>query len=228
MPRSPRNYLNTSFFHVMSQGINKEFIFNNAVDIKFYIKNMYEIKDKYHIEIIAYCIMNNHTHLLIKTNIIKNLSQYMHCLNTKYGLYYNKKYNRVGYVFRDRYKAEGIYSEKQLYHCIKYIFNNPVKAGICNKAEEYEFSNYKKMKDNYEEEEYDFIDVKENKREIGRKIVNDFLKQKGLQLKDLETNKQNLKELLILLRKKHNISFRVISDIIHINREKLRTEYHRR
>ena len=74
MPRSPRNYLNTSFFHVMSQGINKEFIFNNAVDIKFYIKNMYEIKDKYHIEIIAYCIMNNHTHLLIKTNIIKNLS----------------------------------------------------------------------------------------------------------------------------------------------------------
>ena len=228
MPRSPRNYLNTSFFHVMSQGINKEFIFNNAVDIKFYIKNMYEIKDKYHIEIIAYCIMNNHTHLLIKTNIIKNLSQYMHCLNTKYGLYYNKKYNRVGYVFRDRYKAEGIYSEKQLYHCIKYIFNNPVKAGICNKAEEYEFSNYKKMKDNYEEEEYDFIDVKEDKREIGRKIVNDFLKQKGLQLKDLETNKQNLKELLILLRKKHNISFRIISDIIHINREKLRTEYHRR
>ncbi len=228
MPRSPRNYLNTSFFHVMSQGINKEFIFNNAVDIKFYIKNMYEIKDKYHIEIIAYCIMNNHTHLLIKTNIIKNLSQYMHCLNTKYGLYYNKKYNRVGYVFRDRYKAEGIYSEKQLYHCIKYIFNNPVKAGICNKAEEYEFSNYKKMKDNYEEEEYDFIDVEEDKREIGRKIVNDFLKQKGLQLKDLETNKQNLKELLILLRKKHNISFRIISDIIHINREKLRTEYHRR
>ena len=228
MPRFPRNNLNTSFFHVMSQGINKEVIFNNAVDIKFYIKNMYEIKDKYHIEIIAYCIMNNHTHLLIKTNIIKNLSQYMHCLNTKYGLYYNKKYNRVGYVFRDRYKAEGIYSEKQLYHCIKYIFNNPVKAGICNKAEEYEFSNYKKMKDNYEEEEYDFIDVEEDKREIGRKIVNDFLKQKGLQLKDLETNKQNLKELLILLRKKHNISFRIISDIIHINREKLRTEYHRR
>lgn len=228
MPRFPRNNLNTSFFHVMSQGINKEFIFNNAVDIKFYIKNMYEIKDKYYIEIIAYCIMNNHTHMLIKTNIIKNLSQYMHCLNTKYGLYYNKKYNRVGYVFCDRYKAEGIYSEKQLYHCIKYIFNNPVKAGICNKAEEYEFSNYRNMKDNYEEEEYDFIDVEEDKREIGRKIVNDFLKQKGLQLNDLETNKQNLKELLIVLRKKHNISFRIISDIIHINREKLRTEYHRR
>ena len=44
-----------------------------------------------------------------------------------------------------------------------YIFNNPVQAGICNKAEEYEFSNYRNMKDNYEEEEYDIIDVEEDK-----------------------------------------------------------------
>ena len=62
----------------------------------------------------------------------------MHCLNTRYGLYYNKKHKRIGYVFRDRYKAEGIYSEEQLYNCIKYIYDNPVKAGVCNKAEEYE------------------------------------------------------------------------------------------
>ena len=46
MPRFPRNYLKTSFFHVMSQGINKNFIFEDSIDIKFYIKNMYEIKDK--------------------------------------------------------------------------------------------------------------------------------------------------------------------------------------
>lgn len=45
MPRYPRNYLDTSFFHVMSQGINKSYIFEDEIDIKFYIKNMYEIKD---------------------------------------------------------------------------------------------------------------------------------------------------------------------------------------
>ena len=49
MPRFPRNYLKTSFFHVMSQGINKNFIFEDSIDIKFYIKNMYEIKDKYNV-----------------------------------------------------------------------------------------------------------------------------------------------------------------------------------
>ena len=67
MPRYPRNYLDTSFFHVMSQGINKSYIFEDEIDIKFYIKNMYEIKDNYSVKIIAYCIMNNHTHVLIET-----------------------------------------------------------------------------------------------------------------------------------------------------------------
>ena len=119
---------------------------------------MYLINEKYNIKIIAYCIMNNHTHMLLETTDLKNLSKYMQSLNTRYGKYYNKKYKRVGYVFRDRYKAEGIYSEEQLYNCINYIYNNPVKAGICEKAEEYSFSNYRKIniKSN---KDYIFIDA---------------------------------------------------------------------
>ena len=57
MPRFPRNYLDTNYFHVMSQGINRSYIFENPVDIKFYIKNMYEIKEEYDVKIIAYCIL---------------------------------------------------------------------------------------------------------------------------------------------------------------------------
>ena len=131
MPRIPRKYLDTSFFHIMSQGINKSYIFDDPIDIRYYIKNMYELKNKYQIRIIAYCIMNNHTHILIQCNQIDNLKKYMHGLNTRYGQYYNKKHKRVGYVFRDRYKAEGIYNESQLNNCIRYIYNNPVKAGMC-------------------------------------------------------------------------------------------------
>lgn len=137
MSRFPRSYIKTSFFHVITQGINKQYIFDQSEDIKYYIKIMYELLKEHNIEIIAYCIMNNHVHILIKTEIVKELSKYMQCLNTKYAKYYNKKYNRVGYVFRDRYKSEGIYSEEHLYNCIQYIYNNSVKAGICLKAEEY-------------------------------------------------------------------------------------------
>lgn len=225
MPRFPRNYLKTSFFHVMSQGINKNFIFEDSIDIKFYIKNMYEIKDKYNVKIIAYCIMNNHVHMLLETAGVENLSKYMHCLNTRFGQYYNKKYKRVGYVFRDRYKAEGIYSEKQLYNCIKYIYDNPVKAEICKKPEEYEFSNYKKI-DFIDDEEYAFIDVEEDKEIICEKLVKEFLNKKKMKMEEVRENKEELKKLIKIL-KQHKIAFRIISKTININREKLRREYNK-
>ena len=225
MPRFPRNYLKTSFFHVMSQGINKNFIFEDSIDIKFYIKNMYEIKDKYNVKIIAYCIMNNHVHMLLETAGVENLSKYMHCLNTRFGQYYNKKYKRVGYVFRDRYKAEGIYSEKQLYNCIKYIYDNPVKAEICKKPEEYEFSNYKKI-DFIDDEEYAFIDVEEDKEIICEKLVKEFLNKKKMKMEEVRENKEELKKLIKIL-KQYKIAFRTISKTININREKLRREYNK-
>ena len=225
MPRFPRNYLKTSFFHVMSQGLNKNFIFEDSIDIKFYIKNMYEIKDKYNVKIIAYCIMNNHVHMLLETAGVENLSKYMHCLNTRFGQYYNKKYKRVGYVFRDRYKAEGIYSEKQLYNCIKYIYDNPVKAEICKKPEEYEFSNYKKI-DFIDDEEYAFIDVEEDKEIICEKLVKEFLNKKKMKMEEVRENKAELKKLIKIL-KQHKIAFRTISKTININREKLRREYNK-
>ena len=65
--------------------------------------------------------------------------------------YYNKKYNRVGYVFRNRYKKQVLYSEKQLYTCINYIHNNPVKAKICRFPHEYKYSSYNRYRQNIEE-----------------------------------------------------------------------------
>ena len=97
-------------------------IVNFQSDIKYYIKSMYELKDEHKLKIIAYCIMNNHAHLLIQTEKISELSKYMQRIHTRYGMYYNKKYNRVGYVFRDRFKTEEIYTKAHLINCIKYIF----------------------------------------------------------------------------------------------------------
>lgn len=97
MPRLPRNNIKTSYFHVMVQGIDKEYIFNRKIDIKYYISILYELKDELNIKIIAYCIMNNHAHLLIHTNDVSNLTKYMHKTNTKYAIYYNKIHDRVGY-----------------------------------------------------------------------------------------------------------------------------------
>lgn len=83
MPRLPRMYLDTECFYVITQRINKSYIFDHPIDIKYYIKNMNELECKYNIDIIAYCIMNNHAHILIKCKIIENLIRYMHDLNTR-------------------------------------------------------------------------------------------------------------------------------------------------
>ena len=77
MPRFPRNYLKTSFFHVIAQGINKSYIFDKPEDIKYYIKIMYKLLKEHNIRIIAYCVMNNHVHMLIETNTLSELSKYM-------------------------------------------------------------------------------------------------------------------------------------------------------
>ena len=192
MPRKPRSYEHTLFFHVITQGIDKKYIFEKSEDIKYYIKTMYQLKQTQEIDIISYCIMNNHAHILIKTENIEELSKYMQRLNTKYGRYYNKKYNRVGYVFRDRYKSEGIYSESHLYNCIKYIYDNPVKAGICIKAEEYPYSNYKKIKSK-SNEKYAFIDVDETKEEICKNIIHKFLMMNEIEKEELKDDKIKLR-----------------------------------
>lgn len=223
MPRFPRSYIKTSYFHVMTQGINKSYIFEKAEDIKYYIKMMYSLTEEQHIKVIAYCVMNNHVHILIKAEEIKELSKYMQRLNTKYGKYYNKKYERVGYVFRDRYKAEGIYSEAQLYNCIKYIYDNPVKAGICNKAEEYPYSNYKKI-DRILRGDYVFIEIDEDNEQLYKNIIKNFLIENNIELIDLAKDNKKLKELIIIL-KNYNVSLRKIAEETNISREKVRRLY---
>ncbi len=144
MPRLARNELQgKQFIHVMVQGINKEKIFLMEREKLEYIKLLYKYKDDYNINIIAYCVMNNHVHILINTENINNLTKYMHKINTSYGIYFNKNRNRVGYVYRDRFKTQVINNEKHLNNCIIYIHNNPVKANICKYANEYRFSSYK-------------------------------------------------------------------------------------
>lgn len=159
MPRFSRESIQTTYFHVMTQGIEKKYIFDKPEEIKFYIKIMYELLKEHNLKIIAYCIMNNHAHMLIKAVNVTELSKYMHRLNCKYALYYNKIHNRVGYVFRDRFRTEGIYTERQFYNCIKYIYDNPVKAGICRKPEDYPYSNYKQIPLEMIDNKYAFFSV---------------------------------------------------------------------
>lgn len=142
MSRIPRKNLEDGFYHIMVQGIKKENIFDKDENKSTYIRLMKLFIEKLKIEMAAYCVMSNHTHMIIQVDDIAQLSTYMSKLNTTYAQYYNKKEQRVGYVFRNRYKSKKIYSQNYLTQCIKYVHMNPVKAGIAKEEGEYKYSSY--------------------------------------------------------------------------------------
>ena len=228
MPRIPREKLNTNYFHVMVQGINKSYIFQAKEDIQHYIKIFKKIEMEHNVEIITYCVMQNHSHFLIWTDKQDDLSNYMKRINLNYAIYYNKKYNRVGYVFRDRFKSQGIFSYKQYCNCVKYILENPIKAGICTKIFEYpylycknnwRYINIEKFTNNVEMEE-NFIDIEEyNENEINDKdIIFNYIKENDLKINERQS------DLIDLVKYLHNkkISYRRMEKVIKISREKLR------
>ncbi len=230
MPKINRNSLESNIFHIMSQGINQEYIFDREQDKRKYRKLLFLHNINFEVEIIAYCIMGNHVHLLIESNKIENMSNFMHQINMEYAIYYNKNRNRVGYVFRSRYKSEPINTEKYLINCIHYIHNNPIKAHICKEKSKYLYSSYnskikenekinKKWKEKYyykkdNNEENSFICTKEEKEQEIEEIIKDYKK-------DVKENEKELAKIIkILLNKK--ISMRKIEKIFNIDKKKIK------
>ncbi len=221
MPRKARICLeNCYYFHVMSQGINRSYIFEETKDKEFYRKIFKEKEGDYDLEIITSCIMDNHVHFVIYTKKIEVLSSFMKKINLNYAMYYNRTHDRVGYVFRDRFKSQGIFSEKQLYNCIKYVFNNPVKAGLCANPKEYPYLDYKKeMCNNIDDWESDesFIDI-EDEEVSDESVICEYINKNQLRIKE---NADDLKCLVKYL-KGINMSFRRMEKVINVSREKLR------
>lgn len=244
MSRTTRsNMKNSSFFHIMVQGINKEHIFNTDKNKEKYLKLIY--KNTEGISIIAYCMMDNHAHILIKAENIESMQNWMKKANLGYAIYYNKTNNRVGYVFRDRYKSQVIKNEKHLYTCVDYIHENPVKAYICNKKEDYKFSSYivnfngnqtevkrkisklfnsiENIEEDIENEKFEFLESEENsKAETCKNITQKFLTEKGIYTEQLIRKEELLIELVKILKFQNNISYRIMGETLGISREKLR------
>lgn len=172
MPRNSRKNLPGLFHHIMSQGINKEYIFNDDN-----LKNRYRdiIKEKMqqnNVNIIAYCIMDNHVHMLVNIQKIEDMCKFMQQVNTTYAKFYNKFYNRVGYVFRNRYLAKPILDERQLKKCIVYIHRNPVVAKMVKKESDYKFSSYNEYLEKINEEK--LIGSNSNKMLFGEISTKEF------------------------------------------------------
>ena len=240
MPRISRKNIIGKCFHLMSQGINKEKIFLDNKWKEKYKELLKKYSLEYKINIISYCIMNNHVHLLVYVDDVNNLSKFMHRINTIYASYYNRENNRVGYVFRNRYQVQTIKDEMHLKTCIVYIHNNPVKAGIVRKCNEYNYSSFYEyiekaevisiqvLKEILNINEYpellEFI-IKTHKNEYKYKFleIEEKINYNNL-VKRLKKQKYTNKEIIYELKNVYNLSERKISEYLEISRYQVRKE----
>jgi len=126
----------------MMRGNEKRELFLCDQDRIQFIDTLRSKKGEDRFSLYAYCLMSNHIHLVLKEES-DSLSNIMKRINISYALYFNTKYERVGHLFQDRYLSEPIESEDYLLAVIRYVHNNPVKAGIVKLPERYRWSSYR-------------------------------------------------------------------------------------
>ena len=243
MSRIVKGLIGNIITHNMVQGLNRENIFIKNKYKEKYFELMKKFYKQFDIKIIAYCIMDNHVHLLLYTEDIQNITKFMERINLIYAKYYNKVNNRVGYVFRGRFYMKPIYSQNHLFRCIKYIHMNPVKKGIVKGEAEYKFSSYNDYfakknfinsevlnlvfgsEENYlknlESIEYQEIPIEENRKSL-EKAISDFLILENISKNQIKEDDKYLNKLILfLLENSYRINKTAIAEILEISRSAL-------
>lgn len=141
MPRKPRSLSSTGIYHTILRSVNQHLIFEEDSDYQKFLFILKDCKEKYSIDIYAYCLMDNHIHLLIKS-APETLSSFFQSLGTRFVQWYNNKYSRYGHLFQDRFYSQAVENESHFLSALVYIHNNPVKSNMCRHPSEYRFSSF--------------------------------------------------------------------------------------
>lgn len=168
----PSKYLVRSFevggiYHIFNRGVDKRTVFQDEQDYRLFLYYLYiyvtpleKVLRRYHdlpirlfnknvakqVDLLAYCLMPNHFHLLAEAKERGGISQFMKQLSNAYTHYFNHKYKRAGSLFEGAFKSVHIPTDELLMHTSRYIHLNPVVTGL-TKEPEYQWSSYKEYID---------------------------------------------------------------------------------
>ena len=221
MPYRKVDLENNEIYHVINRSIAKFCIYNNNADYQRFIDligfyNFKNLPTKYsyynrlkilekqkiiaklnlyekNVEIVAYCLMPNHFHLLLRQNTDNGISNFMRLVQNSYAKYFNTKYHRKGPLFESAFKVIHIESDEQLLHVSRYIHLNPVSANMIDvdDIDTFAWSSYSEYLNN------------KHSRVIAKKIVlnhfhdakeyDSFVKNQA----DYQKELQNIKNLIL-------------------------------
>jgi putative transposase len=140
MPRIARAIASGFPHHVVQRGNNRDRVFFNREDRRRYLSLLKKYSEKWHSPVLAYCLMSNHVHLLIRPTCEISLYKMMQGLTLCYTQHINREYGRTGRLWESRYHSCIVDQEGYLWAAARYIEQNPVRSRIAERAEEYPYS----------------------------------------------------------------------------------------
>ena len=143
MARQRRRWHPDRFHHVIMRGNNRRNIYQHPTDFKAFFRALSYAYSKHPFTLVAYCVMSNHYHLLIRSPEVP-LGKVMSYVNRYFGDYYRRKYEYTGFLYESRYYSDMITSSKGLLTVSRYIHRNPIETTIpiVSRMEQYAYSSF--------------------------------------------------------------------------------------
>ncbi len=147
MARRQRLYSVTGIYHIVLKGVDKKWIFKDEQDKKVFLKKLFDYEKEGGYEVMAYCLMDNHVHLIMKEG--ERLGTSVQRFTVSYVAYYHRKYGTSGYFFGSRFHSDPIENDGYFLSALRYVHQNPVRAGMVSGCEAYHWSSYNRILQGY-------------------------------------------------------------------------------
>src|SRR6266849_304423 len=145
MSRPLRLEYSGSLLHVTVRGNSRQDIFYDDADRHFFLELLGKCVTRFEWILYAHVLMSNHFHLVIQLTS-ETLSRGMHWLNFRYAQALNRRYQRIGHLYRGRFNASLIEKEAYFLEVLRYVVLNPVRAGIVTRPEDYAWSSHRAVR----------------------------------------------------------------------------------
>lgn len=142
MPKRRPPYVKGSYYHFYNRGSHKQSICHDPRDYTYLLHHLKEYAQKFATAIIAYCLLPNHYHILVRQDNHVEARVLIQRLFNRYGKTYREKHSHSGTIFEGPYRVKVVTEQRYLLHLCRYIHTNPVKHGIVNNILDWPYSNY--------------------------------------------------------------------------------------
>jgi len=143
VPRAARGLVGGQVYHVLNRGNGRANVFHKPEDFAAFVKLIAEAKERHPVKVIAYCLMTNHFHLVVKPTTGADLSNWMRWLMTSHVRRYHRHYGSSGHVWQGRFKSFVVKDSDHLLAVMRYVEGNPGQAQMVSSAKDWPWSSHR-------------------------------------------------------------------------------------